>query len=254
MLCQLFSFLQGVFCWDDISGSFVFWISLSCISVIDWWSYGREPPFVLLICCRHATFWCFPKVRVMKLFLSACDGLAGSQAVTGCLEWPPLLALEAFCSHNTQAASRSWSHQSPIEKKPPRAKWIRDEWWRMMGLATLLHGLIPIKSHSLDPTCHPCEWYRSYTWACIPCLNVAPPRWHRLFQQVRNTEWTEWLTLTPHSGIRTEALFMFFLFSWANILKTKLKHAVNGFQFLNVCQYLQIRLLLPHLSALVGLI
>lgn len=155
MLCQLFLFLQGVFCWDDISGSFVFWISLSCISVIDWWCYGREPPFVLLICCRHATFWCFPNVRVMKLFLSACDGLAGSQAVTGCLEWPPLLALEAFCSHNTQAASRSWSHQSPIEKKPPRAKWIGDEWWRMMGLATLLHGLIPIKPHSLDPTCIP---------------------------------------------------------------------------------------------------
>lgn len=87
----------------------------------------------------------------------ACDGLAAVSVdrdrVAGCLEWPPLLALEAFCSHNTQAVSRSCREAARrlLRKKMPKAKWIGDEWWRMMGLVTLLHGLIPRQLKTLSP-------------------------------------------------------------------------------------------------------
>lgn len=140
MLCQLFLFPQGVFCWDDIS-------------VGDWWSYGGEPPFLLLIWCWRTTFWCFPKVRVMKLFLSACDGPAAvscEDGVAGCLEWPLLPPLEAFfCSHNTQLQA------DPVEESPV-AYWEKiaesqvDRRWAM-GLATLLHRLIPRLPKTLSP-------------------------------------------------------------------------------------------------------
>lgn len=53
-------------------------------------------------------------------------------------------ALEVFCSHNMLASRRSSREATncPL-RKILKAKWIGDEWCRMIGLATLLCGLIP---------------------------------------------------------------------------------------------------------------
>lgn len=141
----------------------------------------------------------------MKLFLSACDGPAAvscGDGVAGCLEWPPLPPLEAFfCSHNTQAASRSCrgaaSHLWRKNRREPSGSEMSD------GISDPSPQAHPeaakdIKSHSLHPTCIPAkDIIVTHGHACVSRVNmpVAPPRWwHHLFQQVRNTESIDWLT------------------------------------------------------------
>ncbi len=112
---------------------------------------GNWASFLFLIWRWQAAIWCFARVSVTKLFLAVCSALAAvsvdSDRVADYILWPPLCsqtALEVFCSHNTLALRRSSREATncPL-RKMLKAKWIGDEWCRMIGLATLLCGLIP---------------------------------------------------------------------------------------------------------------
>lgn len=106
--------------------------------------------------------WCLRKVSVIKLFLAACTSgwqlslrtVTGLQIAFSGLLSDSQAAQGVFCSHNTLAlrgSSREATNCWLRKKKAQRAKWIGDEWCRMIGLASLLHRLIPRLPGELSP-------------------------------------------------------------------------------------------------------